>query len=92
MVANAGFTLACGVFTGPPTFAADPYQIRRIAVRNSTGPLAFGMMLQTPYQYYEWLRWKVGRVIANVKDKRDDAHSSAAEKDRVIAQRTKSTE
>ena len=67
LVANAGFTFACSVYTGSPTFGVEPYQIRRLTIKNSTGPLSFGIMLRTPYQYFDWLRWKAGCAIADLK-------------------------
>jgi hypothetical protein len=58
MVADAGYSLACGASTGPATFGVEPYEIRRIAIRNTTSIIGFEMRLLTPFQSYEWIRWK----------------------------------
>jgi peptidoglycan/xylan/chitin deacetylase (PgdA/CDA1 family) len=91
MVANAGFTLACSVYTGPAAFGVEPYQIRRIAIRSSTGPLAFGTIVQTPYQYYEWLRWKVRNAIFDLKDRRNGYPLNFDEENAHIPNFTKTT-
>ena len=58
MVSDAGYTMACSVFTGPATFGVEPYEIRRIAIQSTTSTVGFGMRLLTPFQSYEWIRWK----------------------------------
>ncbi|MGH2568726.1 MAG: polysaccharide deacetylase family protein [Bacteroidota bacterium] len=67
MVHNAGYSIACGVHTGPAVFGKDLFEIRRIAIRNTTGSFGLALRLLTPYHYYNWLRWKVGRTLTNGK-------------------------
>jgi peptidoglycan/xylan/chitin deacetylase (PgdA/CDA1 family) len=63
MVADAGYTIACSVFTGPMTFGVDPHEIRRITIRGTTGVVGFRMRLSTPYKHYESIRWKTVRKL-----------------------------
>lgn len=69
-VVRSGFKFACGVYTGPPTFGDDLYDIRRLAVNNKTGSLGFLIKLLTPYQYAEWLyskfRHRKSKIETNV--------------------------
>lgn len=55
IVHESGYKLACGVYTGPPKFWKDKYDIRRITIRNSTDRFSFGLKMLTPFEYYEWL-------------------------------------
>lgn len=59
MVQTAGYTFGVGVFSGPPKFGDDTYNIRRIPITRSTNLLNFAFKILTPYEYYAWLRWKV---------------------------------
>jgi peptidoglycan/xylan/chitin deacetylase (PgdA/CDA1 family) len=59
MVQDAGYRFACSVYTGPSTFGMEAFEIRRIAIRSSTGILGFGIRMLTPYQHYEWIRRSV---------------------------------
>jgi peptidoglycan/xylan/chitin deacetylase (PgdA/CDA1 family) len=63
VVADAGFTIACSVFSGPATFGLDPYNIRRITVRSNTGIMGFRARLSRQYEYYRWVRSKVGHML-----------------------------
>jgi peptidoglycan/xylan/chitin deacetylase (PgdA/CDA1 family) len=65
MVADAGFTIACSVFTGPGTFGMEPYEIRRIAISSNTSTAGFAMRLLMPFQHYGWMRWKVSEVLSS---------------------------
>ncbi len=58
MVQSAGYAFGCGVFSGPPRFADDSYNIRRIPITRSTNMLDFAFKILTPYEYYAWLRWR----------------------------------
>lgn len=69
MVYDAGYAVACGVYSGPPTFGTDPFEIRRLPVDGCTNTVRFALGMLTPYAYYRWLRWKIktmmaGRVIS----------------------------
>lgn len=63
MVADAGYLTACGVYTGPPDFYADQFDIRRITVYNRTGTL--GILIRTclPYQHLDWMRMKTKQTL-----------------------------
>lgn len=63
LVAQAGFRLACSVDTGPPTFGTDHFEIRRLVVSSATGLVGFSVRMLTPYEYYDWSRWKLGSAI-----------------------------
>jgi peptidoglycan/xylan/chitin deacetylase (PgdA/CDA1 family)/glycosyltransferase involved in cell wall biosynthesis len=63
VVADAGFTVACSVFSGPATFGLEPFEIRRITVRSNTGMIGLRAQLLRPYQYYGWIRSKVGHSL-----------------------------
>ncbi|WP_445665948.1 polysaccharide deacetylase family protein [Fodinibius sp. AD559] len=58
VVKEAGFKYACGVYTGPPVYGRDIYDIRRLSVKYNTSILKFLLMLHTPYEYVEWLYTK----------------------------------
>ncbi len=69
MVYNADYKLACGVFTGPPKFGEDKFDIRRITITNTTSSFAFALKILTPYEYYEWVGSKTSQSIANTTRK-----------------------
>jgi peptidoglycan/xylan/chitin deacetylase (PgdA/CDA1 family) len=69
LVMNAGYSFACGVYTGPATFGVEPYNLRRIAIRNTTGIMAFSVKVCTPYQYVEWFRRKIANAVQVSKRK-----------------------
>lgn len=58
MVRSAGYDYGCGVFSGPPRFADDVYNIRRIPMTRTTNVLDFAFKVLAPYEYYAWARWK----------------------------------
>jgi peptidoglycan/xylan/chitin deacetylase (PgdA/CDA1 family) len=58
MVIDAGYEHACGVYTGPPTLGADPFDIRRITVPRGISAIGFAARLLTPYDTYEWVKRK----------------------------------
>lgn len=59
VVEESGFRFACGVYTGPPTFGDDLYDIRRLSINRKTGIAAYLLKILTPYQYVEWLYGKI---------------------------------
>jgi len=63
MVADAGYLTGCGVYTGPPEFYADQYDIRRITIYNRTG--VPGILLRTcmPYQHFDWMRMRTRQTL-----------------------------
>ncbi len=62
IVEDAGFRFGCGVFTGPPAFAENLFDFRRIAIRHQIGTVGFMMRLITPYQYVEWMYSKTRQL------------------------------
>lgn len=56
---KAGFKFACGVFTGPPKFGDDIFNIRRLSVGYKTGAFGYLLKLLTPYEYAEWINYKI---------------------------------
>jgi peptidoglycan/xylan/chitin deacetylase (PgdA/CDA1 family) len=59
MVEDAGYTVACSVYTGPATFGIEPFETRRITIPGALGTIGFGIRLSAPYLHYNWVRWKV---------------------------------
>lgn len=59
MVVDAGYNFACGISSGPARFGKEKYDIRRIAIPNSAGPVGFAMRMLTPFEYYSRLRSRV---------------------------------
>lgn len=62
MVEQAGYEAAYSVGSGPPAFGEDPYEIRRIIVKNTTGLTAFRMKVMPRFHVYEWMRWQARRA------------------------------
>ena len=54
IVKNEGFYFGCGVYTGPPKFTENPFDIRRIEVDQTTGLSRFLLGLLTPLEYIFW--------------------------------------
>lgn len=50
----AGYSFACGVYTGPAHFSTDRFNIRRIAIGSKTGPFSYLARLRYPYQHFEY--------------------------------------
>ncbi len=59
IVQNSGYKFACGVYTGPPQFGTDIFDIRRLAIGNKVGVAGFLLRLLTPYEYLEWMYHKL---------------------------------
>jgi peptidoglycan/xylan/chitin deacetylase (PgdA/CDA1 family) len=60
LAGEAGYTIACGAFTGPPLFGTDLMEVRRIKVMDTKNPLVFWFQLQSMYLHYRV-------VVRNVK-------------------------
>lgn len=63
LVREAGYKLACGTYSGPPTIDKDPYEIRRILINGNQNLTSYVMKLQRPYIYAEWLWWKYKTIF-----------------------------
>ncbi len=64
MVKAAQYEYGCGVYSGPPRFSTNLFDIRRIQISATTNALDFSIKMLTPYGHYNWLQWKARRVIA----------------------------
>lgn len=64
IVSESGFLFACGVFSGAAKFSQSMMDFRRLAIKQDTSKLKFLVTLLLPYQYIEWLyfRLKTGMV------------------------------
>lgn len=65
---QAGFKFACGVYSGPPRFGDDVFDMRRLAVGAGTNLASFLLKLTTPYEYLEWLNFKLRHRPAGSND------------------------
>jgi len=74
MVAEAGYTIACGGWTGPPLFGDDPFETRRVTMRaqKHLSDIQFAVRLISPYQLYRWLWWRL-RVALEVAGVRKES-------------------
>lgn len=79
IVMRAGYDFGCGVFSGPPKFGMNYYDIRRIPMTKSTGSFEFALKLLAPYEYYAWMRWNTGKVFRKFmqKDAEEIVYSSS---------------
>jgi peptidoglycan/xylan/chitin deacetylase (PgdA/CDA1 family) len=72
MVADAGYSHACGVYTGPPSLDTSPYDIRRMTISRGLTALGFMTRLLTPYERLEWMKRKAElRLNPEVTSKND---------------------
>jgi peptidoglycan/xylan/chitin deacetylase (PgdA/CDA1 family) len=60
MVSEAGYTIGCSRWTGPPVFGDDPFEIRRIVMLSKSDRVFwnFAMRIYAPYHLYRWFIWK----------------------------------
>lgn len=63
MARDAGYTIACGAFTGPPIFGSDHLEVRRIRMNDSKSRIAFWFQLQSVYVHYRWLWWLMKKAL-----------------------------
>jgi peptidoglycan/xylan/chitin deacetylase (PgdA/CDA1 family) len=85
MVADAGYSIACGISTGPARFGREKYDIRRIAIPNSAGPVGFAMRMLTPFEYYSWLMSRVEeRFSRNRKNGRSKSTNHPRRKHEIL--------
>ncbi len=63
LVKEAGYEYGCGVYSGPPRFAHDMFNIRRIPITRKTNSVDFALKILTPYEYYEWIRWETSKML-----------------------------
>ncbi len=63
LASETGYRYGCGVYSGPPKFGTDIYDIRRIPVTLGTTSRHLAIKMTMPYEYYAWLRFKIGRTL-----------------------------
>jgi len=96
IVANSGFSFACGVYTGSPKFGETTFDFRRIAINQHTGTVSFLVKLLTPFQYAEWIYHLIktrnkGEKVApevteeSIRKRRNGFDSAAAQKSETIS-------
>jgi peptidoglycan/xylan/chitin deacetylase (PgdA/CDA1 family) len=64
---DAGYTLACADYSGPALFGRDLFEVRRIAVADTSNWLYFRWLLQPAYLYHHWLQWKLKHILSGAK-------------------------
>jgi len=65
MAREVGYTIGCGVSSGPVRFGDDLLEVRRTTIKNTTGPLRFGLRLLPFFQRYSFLRWKTSQALSS---------------------------
>lgn len=66
MVEDAGYTVACSVYSGPAAFGTEPLETRRITIPGALGSIGFGTRLLAPYTRYNWVRWKAKSALSRM--------------------------
>jgi len=79
MVTEAGYKLACGVFSGPARFGEDLFEIRRLAIPGTLSLVGFASRLLLPHQRMEWIRWKIKTGLQSVRKYREGRSQVHAE-------------
>lgn len=67
MVVQAGYTVACAAFSGPPVFGSDLLEVRRIKMVDTANPINFWFRLQLVYLHYRWLWWQVKKAFVHLE-------------------------
>jgi peptidoglycan/xylan/chitin deacetylase (PgdA/CDA1 family) len=70
LVRDAGYSVGCGVYTGPPRFGADRFDIRRIEPSCSEWTLLFRSQVLLPYEKLDWLRYQTKKLLVGHGDGR----------------------
>ena len=66
IVSDSGFLFACGVYSGSAKFSQSMMDFRRLAINHDTSMLKFLFTLLLPYQYIEWLYFRLKtRIVHN---------------------------
>lgn len=76
LVADAGYTHACSVFSGPPTFSGDDFEIRRITIPRNLGAVHFALRVTTAYRYFDWARWRTKTIFLNGNNGKNGQHQT----------------
>lgn len=67
IVKSEGFGFGCGVYTGPPNFTKNIYDIRRLAVEQGVSLISFLLGILTPVQYLLWSYNELKQLSKNDK-------------------------
>lgn len=59
IVKEAEFEFGCGVYTGPPKFGENMYDLRRLAITCKVNTTGYLLRILSPYEYVEWLYGKL---------------------------------
>ncbi|MEX2351386.1 MAG: polysaccharide deacetylase family protein [Balneolaceae bacterium] len=65
VVSDTGFLFACGVYSGSAKFSQSKMDFRRLAVNQNTTMVKFLLTLLVPYQYIEWIYFRLKNKIVN---------------------------
>jgi peptidoglycan/xylan/chitin deacetylase (PgdA/CDA1 family) len=85
MVADAGYSIACSVSSGPARFGKEQYDNRRIAISNSVGAIGLAMRMLTPFEYYSWFRSRVEqRFYRNRKNGKSKSANHLKRKQEIL--------
>lgn len=68
IVANAGYDFACAGEAGPAVFGADPLEIKRIKISNSTGTIGLALRVLAPFEYLTAAYTKGRSLFGNGKN------------------------
>lgn len=68
IIKKEGFKFACGVYTGPPKFTGNRFDIRRLAIEQGVNLLSFLTMILAPVPYVYWLY----NEIKNLSSRKND--------------------
>jgi peptidoglycan/xylan/chitin deacetylase (PgdA/CDA1 family) len=74
VVSDSGFLFSCGVYSGSAKFSQSMMDFRRLAINQDTSRLKFLVTLLLPYQYIEWLYFRLKKRM--VHDIKMETHSN----------------
>jgi len=88
MVIDAGYSLGCATYSGPPLFGTDPFEIRRTLITGDTDAFGLALRVLTPYEYYSWARWKAKKVLTGYRSPADEIDQPQQERSAQELERT----
>lgn len=80
MVEDAGYTLGCATYSGPPIFGSDLFEIRRTLMPGNLDTIGLGLRLLMPYEYFSWIKWKIKMLLTGhlwSAEKNEEAETSS---------------
>jgi peptidoglycan/xylan/chitin deacetylase (PgdA/CDA1 family) len=69
MVADAGYDIGCGAYTGPPFFGMDYFDVRRIKVLDTSNRVKFWIQMHPMYSIYRWMYWTAKNIFTRLLNK-----------------------